>query len=85
MPLVCSSCDDIVDRSDSHRNRYGELICKRCQGKGVKSTWRGRMARHMQRTVPAIWMGGAFSTVLALLAWAIYVLFIAAEPIRVFQ
>lgn len=85
MPLVCSSCRDEVIRSDCHRNRYAELICKRCQSKGIKSTWQGRIAHQLQQTMPRIWIGCALSAGLAMLAWAIYMLFLATEITQPFQ
>jgi len=38
MSINCSSCNALVEREDCHKNRYGEYICKKCQGAGVRFT-----------------------------------------------
>ena len=47
----CSICGVAVDRTDCHKNRHGEYICRSCQAAGIKMThW-----RQLKGTVKKLW------------------------------
>ena len=48
MMKSCSSCGETVLRTDCHRNRYGEFICRKCQAQGIKFTQRGRANQYVK-------------------------------------
>jgi hypothetical protein len=71
---VCSSCRLVVARSDCHKNRYGEYICRACQASGVRFTRRRRFGFLGGRLFTGAWVGLTVAVVLALVSFTTYVL-----------
>lgn len=81
MPLTCSYCHLQVARTDCHRNRYGEMICRACQQAGVKFTLRRRLRVAIKKTPLYVGIGLAVTAVVLLLAWFLHLLSMT-EPLR---
>ena len=61
MQKACFKCDAMVARTDCHKNRFGEYVCRSCQAAGVKASWVQRMrqmSKKMLRQV-LLWLAGA--------------------------
>lgn len=71
MTKVCSACGATVARTDCHKNRYAEYVCRKCQTAGIKFTRRGQLRYLMRRGLP-VFLLSLFITSLALVAiWAL--------------
>jgi hypothetical protein len=59
MPRTCVGCGTVVSRRDSHRNRYGEYVCRSCEASGIKFSTYQRVRRWLKRTAPRglLWIG----------------------------
>ena len=66
---VCSSCGAQVQRKDCHKNRFNEYICRACQSRGVKFTWRPRLRRVAGVLLSAGFASALVAALLTLLAW----------------
>ncbi len=64
----------VAARQACHRNRYGEYICKSCQGKGKRFTWTNRVAYHLRASATAVGVGVGGVGVAVMTAWVLYVL-----------
>lgn len=71
---VCSSCRLVVTRTDCHKNRYGEYICRACQASGVRFTRRAKFGFLGGRLLTWIWLSLAVLALLSLVSFAVYVL-----------
>ena len=71
---VCSSCRLVVARTDCHRNRYGEYICRACQASGVRFTRRRKFGFHGGRLFTGVWLGLTVVVLLSLVSFTAYVL-----------
>ena len=72
---ICSACRLSFARSDCHKNRYGEYLCKPCRASGVKSTRGGRLRHGSQRAVLGFWLSLGIAVAVAMAAWMLYAVF----------
>jgi hypothetical protein len=71
---VCSSCGLIVARSDCHKNRYGEYICRACQASGVRFTRRAKFGFLGGRLFTGAWLLLIVLALLSLVSFTVYLL-----------
>lgn len=69
MSRICASCGAPVDRSNCHKNRYSEYICRRCQTEGIRFGPRGRKKRLLRWVIPALLSVFVIACLLALALW----------------
>lgn len=68
---TCSACGTAVHRSEVHKNRYAQYICKSCRSDGVRAVGRKKM-RHFFSRAPVA--AAAMLAVVAFLVLAIGIL-----------
>jgi hypothetical protein len=71
---VCNGCKLRVLRTECHRNRYGEYICRACQSGGVRFTWRRRLYHHWRMLTIGFWILLALTALALLTAWAFHMM-----------
>lgn len=75
MTPICAECDAEVLRADCHRNRYHEYICRGCQARGVRYTWRNRLQYHKKMLTIGFWILLGLTALALLTAWAFHLMF----------
>jgi hypothetical protein len=51
---TCTACGATVHRTEVHKNRYGQYICRDCRASGVRAVGRHRMRHLLQRMPTAL-------------------------------
>ncbi|GEM_PF-1662790 len=80
---TCSACRQTVARDDCHKNRYQEYICKSCQRRGVRFTWRNRLRQVGKRTLLLTMFGSLGAGLVFLLLWIAYSLVLQLNLFKV--
>ena len=66
-------------RDDCHRNRYNEYICKSCQAKGIRFTWRNRLRAYLRRSALTLSIVAIASAVGMVILWVFYAAFVRVD------
>jgi hypothetical protein len=72
MMKVCATCGATVERTQCHKNRFGEYICRACQGAGIRSSWFRRWRHVTKKTVRRAVYGVGGVGLLVLLVWMFF-------------
>ena len=81
---VCAGCRVWVSREECHRNRYHEYICKRCQTKGIRFTWRNRLREYARRSVITVSIVAISGAVGMFILWMFYTVFMHLNIFKLF-
>lgn len=69
----CAACGSVVDRSELHKNRYAQYICRQCRSAGVRFVGIKHVS-HLFSKTPAAIIGMIVGAVAVLLLLAVLLL-----------
>jgi hypothetical protein len=68
----CFSCGATVLRRDCHKNRYGEYVCRACQGGGARFSLLAGWRYWAVRAPVLILSSISITLLIALVIWALF-------------
>jgi len=72
MQKVCFRCGASVARTECHKNRFGEYVCRTCQAAGIKASWSRRLSQMSKTLFRQILLGLAGIGLATLFVWMFY-------------